>query len=182
MKLIFALGNPEPKYNGTRHNIGFFVADQIAKQINATWQPKTKFKALIAEGESFIIAKPTTYYNLVGESARAIADFYKIAPEDILVIHDDISLPFGTVRTRVGGSGAGNNGIKSIIQHIGHNTARIRIGTWNELADHIDSADFVLSKFTRAEQIAIIASVPTVNDIVAQFLNGDFQATTHKQA
>ena len=107
MKLLFALGNPEPRSDNTRHNVGFFVADEFARRTGVTFGEKTKFKALIAEttigGEKVIIAKPTTFYNLVGESYRALADFYKIAPEDTLVIADDLALPFGTMRLREGG-------------------------------------------------------------------------------
>ena len=180
MKLIFALGNPESKYDGTRHNVGFFVADQIALEQELKWQVKTKFKANVAEGDDYIVAKPTTYYNLVGESARAIADFYKISPEDILIIHDDMALPVGTLRTRVGGSPAGNNGIKSLTQHLGDNTARLRIGTWNELADQMDAAAFVLSKLNAKDSEAIIASLPQISQIVQSFLADNFELTTHR--
>ena len=180
MKLIFALGNPESKYDGTRHNVGFFVADQIALEQKLKWQAKTKFKANIAEGDDYIVAKPTTYYNLVGESARAIADFYKIAPEDISVIHDDIALPVGTVRSRLGGSSAGNNGVKSLNQHLGDNTARLRIGTWNELADQMDAAAFVLSKLNAKDSEAITASLPQIFQIVQSFLADNFELTTHR--
>lgn len=180
MKLIFALGNPETRYDNTRHNVGFFVADQITQGQGLKWQVKTKFKAHIAEGDGYIIAKPTTYYNLVGESARAIADFYKISPEDILIIHDDMALPVGTLRTRVGGSPAGNNGIKSLTQHLGDNTARLRIGTWNELADQMDAAAFVLSKLNAKDSEAIIASLPQISQIVQSFLADNFELTTHR--
>ncbi len=180
MKLIFALGNPESKYDGTRHNVGFFVADQIALEQELKWQVKTKFKANVAEGDDYIVAKPTTYYNLVGESARAIADFYKIAPEDILIIHDDMALPVGTVRTRVGGSPAGNNGIKSLIQHLGDTTARLRIGTWNEFADQMDAAVFVLSKLNTKDSETIKASLPKILQIVKSFLADNFELTTHR--
>lgn len=180
MKLIFALGNPESKYDGTRHNVGFFVADQIALEQKLKWQAKTKFKANIAEGDNYIVAKPTTYYNLVGESARAITDFYKVAPEDILVIHDDMALPVGTVRSRLGGSSAGNNGIKSLNQHLGDNTARLRIGTWNELADRMDAADFVLSKIGAKDSETIKASLPAILSIIYNFIGGNFEPTTHR--
>jgi PTH1 family peptidyl-tRNA hydrolase len=180
MKLIFALGNPEAKYDGTRHNIGFFIVDELADMQGLNWQLKTKFKANVAEGDGFILAKPTTYYNLVGESARAIADFYKIAPEDILVIHDDIALPVGTVRSRLGGSSAGNNGIKSLNQHLGDSTARLRIGTWNELADRMDAADFVLSKIGAKDSETIKASLPAILSIIDNFIGGNFEPTTHR--
>jgi PTH1 family peptidyl-tRNA hydrolase len=157
MKLIVGLGNPEPKYNLTRHNVGFLLLDHVADQLGASWQDKSKFKGQIAEtvigGEKAILLKPTTYYNLTGEAAKAVADFYKLAPEqDVLVLHDELALPFGTLRTRLSGSDAGNNGIKSLIAHIGPNFARIRVGIANEFAARQDAADFVLGRFTQTEQ------------------------------
>jgi peptidyl-tRNA hydrolase, PTH1 family len=129
MKLIIGLGNPEERYKNTRHNVGFRVLTAYADASDKQFQLKDKFKAqmidLTVNGERVILAKPTTYYNNVGESVRLLADFYKIAPSEILVVHDELALPFGTIRTRVGGSDAGNNGIKSIVQHIGSDTARI---------------------------------------------------------
>ena len=100
MKLIFALGNAELRYDGTRHNVGFAVIDRFARQEGISWNEKTKLKAAVAEiasgSEKIILAKPTTYYNLVGESYHAITDFYDITPEDVLIVHDDLALPFGT--------------------------------------------------------------------------------------
>lgn len=180
MKLLVALGNPESKYDNTRHNIGFFVADTFATAHGLTWQNKSKFKATVAEGEGFVIAKPATYYNLVGESARAICDFYKISPHDVLIIHDDLALPLGTIRTRHGGSPAGNNGIKSITQHLGDSTARLRIGTYTEHRDSIDDATFVLAKFTASEQSIIENQLPQITRVIADFLHDKFQPTTHK--
>lgn len=178
MKVVIALGNPEPKYDNTRHNVGFFVADAFAKDQGLEWHNKPKFKAHVAESKGFVLAKPTTYYNLVGESARAICDFYKISPADVLILHDDLALPLGTLRTRHGGSAAGNNGIKSMIQHLGDDTARLRIGTYAETP--MDQIDFVLSKFTAEEQHAIEQLLPKIFTVIIDFLNGDFAPTTHK--
>lgn len=157
MKLIVGLGNPEPKYNNTRHNIGFAVLDQIADKAGVTWLDKSKFKASVAEtqiaGEKVLLIKPNTYYNLSGEAVRAAIDFYKLsAAADVLVIHDELDLPFGTLRTRLSGSDAGNNGIKSIISHIGPSFARIRIGIASDRAEHQDASDYVLSRFSKEEQ------------------------------
>lgn len=175
MKLIFGLGNPESHYDGTRHNVGFFVLNELVQQQGAAFKHSVKFKADIAEytvGETrVLLAKPTTYYNLVGESARAIVDFYKLNPQDVLIIHDELALPFGTLRTRQGGSDAGNNGIKSLNQHLGPDTQRLRIGIWNELRDKMDDADFVLAKFssTERQQLAAISEVVTqqIDDFIA---------------
>lgn len=184
MKLIVGLGNPEERFKHTRHNVGFRVLSEYGAEKGAEFLGKDKFRAYIAElnigGEKVILAKPTTYYNLVGESVRLISDFYKIAPEDILVIHDELALPFGTIRTRLGGSDAGNNGIKSVNQHIGDKTARIRIGVYNELRDRIDDADFVLSNFTKEEDEALENGLyKKAIEIIDRFIIGDFEHTTH---
>jgi PTH1 family peptidyl-tRNA hydrolase len=159
MKLIVGLGNPEPKYDLTRHNVGFLLLDHVAEQLGATWQPKPKFKGMVAEttigNEKAILLKPSTYYNLSGEAARAVIDFYKLMPTDVLAVHDELALPFGTLRTRLNGSDAGNNGIKSLIAHIGPDFARIRVGIANELTARQDAVDFVIGKFTAAEQDAM---------------------------
>lgn len=184
MKLIIGLGNPEERFKHTRHNVGFRTLTKYAEAKGTQFQLKDKFRACIAElnvdGEKVLLAKPTTYYNLVGESARLIADFYKIAPEDVLVIHDELALPFGTIRTRLGGSDAGNNGVKSMNQHLGPGTARIRIGVYNDLRDRIDDADFVLSNFTKAEDEALESGLYTkIAEIIDSFIAGDFEHTTH---
>lgn len=174
MKLIFAQGNPESKYNGTRHNVGFFVIDALADAHNAQWQPKSKFKADCAEvtidSEKVLLVKPTTYYNVTGESARALKDFYKIENNDILVIHDELALPFGTLRTRGDGSDAGNNGIKSLNAHIGTDYARLRIGVYNDKRSQTGDVDFVLGKFTNEEQAALPDITNAAHAIINSFI------------
>lgn len=132
MKLIIGLGNPGDKYKSTKHNVGFIVADQLAKSLGLTFN-QTKFKALYAEGrigtEKVVIVKPQTFMNLSGESVQPWVDFYKLEPEDILVIYDDMDLPVGNIRLRLKGGSGGHNGIKSIIQHLGGQIFnRIRVG------------------------------------------------------
>lgn len=184
MKLIFCLGNPEQQYDGTRHNVGFLVANELAEEWGIEFKPSAKFKALIAEhtatDQKVLVVKPTTYYNLVGESARAVMDFYKINPADIIIVHDDLALPLGTIRTRVGGSDAGNNGLKSLEQHVGSNTARIRIGTWHEHHQAQDKVSTVLGKFTKDEQAVLTNSLPIIRRLVASFIHGTFEQTTHR--
>jgi len=183
VKLIIGLGNPETRYDRTRHNVGFSVLDAFAVEKGVEFQNKDKFRAHIAEltvdSEKIILAKPTTYYNDTGEAGRLIADFYKIAPADILIIHDELALPFGTIRTRLGGSDAGNNGVKSLNQHLGPDTARIRIGVYNDLRDRIDDADFVLSNFTSSESEQLSEITRKTIDITDSFIAGGFEHTTH---
>jgi PTH1 family peptidyl-tRNA hydrolase len=178
MKIIFAQGNPESRFDGTRHNVGFFLIDQFAHTLDARWTNKSKFHAHITEltvnGEKIVLVKPTTFYNDTGDCARILIDFYKIDPaRDLLVIHDDLALPFGTIRTRKQGSDAGNNGIKSINMAVGEHYARIRFGIWNELRDRMSDVDFVLGHFSKDEHAKLKDISLTINELVHQFLNGD---------
>ncbi len=156
MKVILALGNPGDKYAYTRHNAGFLVIDQLAAGQSAQFSNKPKFFADIAElnmsGKKILLVKPTTYYNEVGISARAILDFYKLTLDDLLIIHDDTALDFGKIRVRKGGRDAGSNGLKSLHAHIGSDFWHIRIGTDNLLRRQIGDVDFVLSKFNADER------------------------------
>lgn len=183
MKLIVGLGNPEKKYEKTRHNVGFAVLDAYAEREKTDWQEKVKFKALVAElptAEKTLLVKPTTYYNLVGESVRALADFYKIAPENILIIHDDHALPFGSLRTREQGSDAGNNGIKSINTHVGSSTKRLRVGTNSEHRGNKSDSDFVLSAFSAKEKKELPRLQEKIAEIIDDFIDNKFFVTTHK--
>lgn len=183
MKLIVGLGNPGKQYEQTRHNIGFVLLDELARAWQAEFKNKPKFNALIAEteieNEKIFLIKPTTFYNLVGETARAIRDFYKIQNEDVLAIHDDMALPFGTVRTRFGGRDAGNNGVKSLNQHLGFDYGRMRVGIWNELRENISSHDFVLGKFSESDQKIIDEKLaPVAKEIMRTHAAGALEAHT----
>ncbi len=184
MKLVLALGNDDPRYAHTRHNVGFFLLDHYAAQHKLSWQEKPKFKAHLAttmiHNEKVILAKPTTYYNLVGESLQALAHFYAIEASDIVVLHDDLALPLGTIRTRIGGSGGGSNGIKSINAHGGEATNRIRIGIATPLRTQMaDDAAFVLGTLTTHETATLTDTYPKVKSVLDSFMAGDFEATTH---
>ena len=183
MKVIVGLGNPGKEYENTRHNAGALFVAGYAHRNNAVLQQKSKYNALVAEasisGEKVLLILPTGYYNNSGETVRSITSFYKVAPEDVLVVHDELALPFGTVRTRYGGSDAGNNGVKSISSHLGESTARIRIGVYNDLRDKINDADFVLSRFTRAEQDHLASFAPTIYACIDDFVSGKFPHRTH---
>lgn len=171
MKLIVFLGNPGLKYRKTRHNIGFMVGGFLAKQWQAKWKLEKKFSSEIARQENTILAKPQLFYNLTGESVVSIMNFYKIAKSDILVVCDDFNIDFGTLRYRSHGSDGGNNGLKSIISHIGEDFARLRIGTGNEKRKVMNDADFVLSKFNRDEQSQLPEIITkTIEKINEEFL------------
>lgn len=187
MKIIFGLGNPGSDYEGTRHNTGFMAVNAFAKEQGAQFTEKTKFQAYIAElnfeGEKVLLVKPTTFYNEVGISARALVDFYKLTqPDDLLVIHDDLALPFGTIRVRRKGSDAGNNGIKSLNAHIGHEYFRLRIGIAPEKRQQSDT-EFVLGKFY-SEEVEHFKEVviPRVREITNQFIQHRLEDTSYSQA
>ena len=159
MKLILGLGNPEKKYEHTRHNAGFLL---IEKLITAYGLPQPKFdkksNALVCKGEinkkRVALAMPQTYMNNSGFTARILLDFYKIKPENLIIIHDDKDILLGETRVQTNRGAAGHNGIKSIIEHLGtQNFTRIRVGVAPTTQENIkDTAGFVLGKFTATEK------------------------------
>lgn len=184
MKIIFAQGNPGIDFHNTRHNVGFALLDAYANVKKVDFTEKTKFHAYIAEfteaGEKVLLVKPTTYYNDTGVSARALVDFYKVETTNVLVLHDDLMLPLGTIRTREKGSDAGNNGIKSLNAHLDQNYKRIRVGIWTELAEHMDATAFVLGKFTQDERKAIAELQAIITRCIDDFICGRFESTSYK--
>lgn len=186
MKIIFAQGNPEPQYENTRHNVGCAVLNEIAEINGLKWSSKIKERMKITEyiysGEKIILVKPTSYYNDTGAVVRRLVDFYKIDPlNDLLVIHDDIALPFGSIRVRREGSDGGNNGVKSINSTIGANYTRIRIGTDNDMRPVMGDADFVLAKFAPDEQLTLKDKIlPQIKELFSDFLSNKLEITSHK--
>ncbi|MHC0039263.1 aminoacyl-tRNA hydrolase [Pseudoneobacillus sp. C159] len=155
MKLIVGLGNPGKQYERTRHNVGFDVIDVLAKELNIELD-QLKFKGLfgmgMVGGEKVLLLKPLTYMNLSGESILAVADFYNIPDEQLVVIYDDLDLPVGKLRLRQKGSAGGHNGIKSTIAHLGtQEFNRIRIGI-DRPKGGMSVSNYVLSRFTDEEQ------------------------------
>lgn len=161
MYAIIGLGNPDKKYEKTRHNVGFDVIDELAEQMGVEVKTK-RHKALCGIGtigsEKVVLVKPQTYMNLSGESVRAVMDFYKLNPEtDIIVISDDISLPTGKIRVRAKGSAGGHNGLKSIIAHTGTDKfKRIKVGVG---ANEGDLIKHVLGKFPKEERMVVEDSI-----------------------
>lgn len=172
MKLIIGLGNPGKEYENTRHNIGFMVIDNYLK--NVTWQKK--YNALytpeIINNEKVIFIKPVTYMNLSGNSVIEFVNFYKVEPKDILVIHDDLDLPFGKIRIKVNSSAGGHNGIKSIINRLGtNNFARLKIGISHNTNG--DTKDFVLGKFSKEQQEELEKLYPITKKVIGAFIKYD---------
>ena len=158
MYIIAGLGNPTREYEKTRHNVGFEVIDVLADMLGTTVEEK-KFKGCygrgIIGGEKVLLLKPQTFMNLSGESIRAASDFYKVDPEHIIIIYDDISLDVGQLRIRKKGSAGGHNGIKNIIAHLGtQEFPRIKVGVGDK-PKKMDLADYVLSRFSKEDRAAM---------------------------
>ena len=170
MKLIIGLGNLGAKYTFTRHNVGFMLVDKIAMDNSVTFKENFKLKSLIAKftaDEEIMLVKPTTYMNLSGEAMRAVIDYYKISPEDMIIVYDDLSLNLGKIRFRANGSDGGHNGIKSIIQHLGSKKfARLKIGIGPQ--PPIPSEAFVLQNFDK-DSLEELKSVLKVSEEAIDF-------------
>jgi len=179
MHIIIGLGNPTREYEGTRHNIGFDVITRIAEDYHILLDFK-KHKAICGkgyiEGEKVILAKPQTYMNLSGESVRELMDFYKVMPNEIIVIYDDISLDVGQIRLRKQGSAGGHNGIKSILNHIGtQEFPRIKVGVGDKPKGW-DLADYVLSPFSKQDQPIIQDTITKSSEAVKSIIKDGMEA------
>ncbi|MDD9949983.1 MAG: aminoacyl-tRNA hydrolase [Zetaproteobacteria bacterium] len=158
MKLVVGLGNPGPKYQLTRHNAGFLFVDLLAEAERESWSSKAKLQAKVTKirlyGSDVLLCKPETYMNLSGAAVQAVMRFYKIALEDLLVVHDDIDLEFGRVRSRAGGGHGGHNGVRDIISCIGApKFARLKLGVGRPCGDQarVPVTDWVLMPFKEHE-------------------------------
>ena len=175
--LIVGLGNPGKKYEFTRHNAGFLFVDILSEKFAFTVK-KLKFHALIGEarinGKRCLVMKPQTMMNCSGEAVKEACSFYKIPPENIIVVFDDISLDVGKLRIRRNGYAGGHNGIKSIINHLGSdNFPRIKVGVGAKPHPDYDLADWVLSEFTRTEGKQLRVAVDNACEAVALMVSGE---------
>jgi PTH1 family peptidyl-tRNA hydrolase len=176
--LLVGLGNVGRQYEGTRHNIGFACIDAFlaAHEELGGWIEKKSLHCYLAKGHigdtQVVLIKPTTFMNESGQAVAAVSHFYKIPPENVVVIHDELDVPFGQIRLRVGGSSAGHNGIKSVSQSIDEMYGRIRIGIGPKKPAAIDSADFVLQAFNPKEQDNLANLTQEVKVIIEEFIYG----------
>lgn len=175
--LVVGLGNPGSEYAGTRHNIGFAALDRFVSDHDfSAWTDKKDLKCHLASaqlGETKVFAiKPTTFMNLSGEAVAAVLHFYKISPENVVVVHDELDIPFGQIRTRTGGGAAGHNGIKSVTQYIGEQYGRVRIGIGPKVHEQQDSADFVLTRFSSEQETQIKNLTREVSAVLSEYAYG----------
>ena len=184
MLVIVGLGNPDDKYQGTRHNVGFDVIDLLAEKYNIAVDTK-KHRAYIGKGiiggQKVILAKPQTYMNLSGESVRSLVEYYKVDPEtELLIIFDDISLDVGQLRIRKKGSAGGHNGIKNIMANLGTSVfQRIKVGV-GEKPKGYDLADYVLGRFSKEDRELIKEGFECAAEEVAMITVGEIDQAMNK--
>lgn len=183
MFLIVGLGNPGAEYAGTRHNVGFMVADGLYEKYN--FGPfKSKFDGLIAEGsiagEKILLLKPQTYMNLSGNSVVKAANFYKILPSNIIVMHDDMDLPCGKIKAKNGGGAGGHNGLKSIDAAITPNYNRIRLGVGHPAGSGEVVVNHVLSRFSKADTALVADNIDLIVDSIDILIKEGIAAYSNK--
>ena len=183
MKLIVGLGNPGDKYKSTRHNFGFLVIEHLSTRLDIPLS-RFKYQAQFGQGEldeeKVVLAKPLTYMNRSGQAVKEMLTGLRLAPEDLLVIHDDLDIPLGTLRIRPQGGAGGHNGLSSIISCLGTNQfARIRLGIGRPPSD-MESAGYVLSPFARDEWETARQMVTKATEAVVCFIRQDIQAAMNK--
>lgn len=181
--LIVGLGNPGREYRDTRHNIGFMLIDKLCKEAGISLS-RVQSKALVGtgglEGQKLVLAKPQTFMNLSGQSVGGLARFYKAPLEHLVVAHDDLDLPLGTIRMRPGGGSAGQKGMSSIIQQLGtQNFARLRLGIGRP-PGQMDPAAYVLQRFSSAEQEMLNLVLDRAVDAVRVFLREGIDAAMNR--
>ena len=182
--LLVCLGNPGKDYENTRHNIGFMAADELEKRENTRFN-KLRYRALTGEvtiaGQRVLVLKPQTYMNLSGESVKLAGGFYKVPPEQVLVISDDVSLPLGKLRIRAGGSAGGHNGLKNIIQHLGTDQfPRIKVGVGAPQHPEHEMVNWVIGNFSPAEKKVVGEAVGKALDAVECLIGKGVQEAQNK--
>lgn len=178
IQAIIGLGNPGPKYEATRHNVGFWFVDALAYKARATLREERKLQGLIAQaewgGQRVHLFKPTTFMNHSGRAVQALAAYFKLPPEALLVVHDDLDLPPGTARLKYGGGHGGHNGLRDIIRHLGPDFARLRLGIGHP--GHRDRVlGHVLSAFTPVEEESVLDAVDRALALVPLMLAEGWQ-------
>jgi len=173
LRVIVGLGNPGPEHLTTRHNAGFWFVDLLARRHGGEFRDYRKYSGetarITVSEQDLILLKPTTYMNRSGLSIRQLSDFFKIAPDDILVAHDELDLPVGSVRLKHGGGHGGHNGLRDTITHIGDAFWRLRLGVGHP-GNKAEVIDYVLSRAPRAEEDLILEAVNTAADTLPLLL------------
>lgn len=178
IKLIVGLGNPGQQYEKTRHNVGFFFLDRLLDSCGGAWVNEGRFQGLLAScrfaAHKVVLLKPQTYMNKSGESVGKVARYYKVKPEEILVIHDELDFDEGVVRIKQGGGHAGHNGLRDIISHLGSKDfLRLRVGIGRPSSSAVPVANYVLSRPSRAGLLRIEAAYADFEQVIEVVVAGD---------
>jgi len=184
IKLIVGLGNPGKEYEATRHNAGFWWVDELVRSHNASFKADSKFHGLVAKanlhGHEVHLLKPQTFMNVSGRSVGAVVQFYKIEPAQILVVHDELDLPPGSAKLKMGGGHGGHNGLKDIIAHLGTKEFwRLRVGIGHP-GERSEVSNFVLNAPRKEEQGLIDEALHRAQDVAAQIIEGKLEAAMLK--
>ncbi|GAB4125489.1 MAG: aminoacyl-tRNA hydrolase [Sideroxydans sp.] len=184
IKLIVGLGNPGKEYEATRHNAGFWWVDELARMQNANFRAEGKFHGLVAKtnlhGHEVHLLKPQTFMNASGRAVAALAQFYRIVPAQILVVHDELDLPPGSAKLKLGGGHGGHNGLKDIIAHLGTKDFwRLRIGIGHP-GDRAEVVNYVLNHARKQEQDAINAALQRAQEVAPLIIEGKLEAAMLK--
>ncbi|HWO61114.1 MAG TPA: aminoacyl-tRNA hydrolase [Umezawaea sp.] len=183
LALVVGLGNPGPKYEGNRHNVGFLVLDELAARVRGKFKAH-KGGAEIVEGRlagrRVVLAKPRSFMNLSGGPVAGAANFFKVAPVDVIVVHDELDLPYGTIRMKLGGGDNGHNGLRSITKSLGtKDYLRVRFGV-DRPPGRMDPADYVLRDFSAAERKELAFELDRTADAVEALLTDGLEAAQNK--
>jgi len=184
IKLIVGLGNPGREYEATRHNAGFWWVDELARAHNGSFRADGKFHGLVARatlhGHEVHLLKPQTFMNVSGRAVGAVAQFYKIAPAQILVVHDELDLPPGSAKLKLGGGHGGHNGLKDIIAHLGTKEFwRLRVGIGHP-GDRAEVVNYVLNAPRKEEQVLIEEAMQRAQDVAPLIIEGKLEAAMLK--
>lgn len=198
MKLIVGLGNPGDKYAGTRHNLGFMVVDELVKKWDVgggkwdfevrNWKLEDKFKSEIIHAPELILAKPQSYMNNSGMTVSLISNYYKVDSQDVIIIHDELDLPLGKIKVRIGGAAAGHHGVESIISSLGTDQfIRIRLGIGNlktqsseRKGAHVDAEKFVLEPFMHSEKSQVKHMIKQAIKALESLLENGLEKTNNQ--
>lgn len=184
IRLLAGLGNPGPDYEETRHNVGFWLADEVARRHGGTFRREAKFHGQVCRvtvgGRDLWLLKPLTYMNRSGESVGALCHYLKVAPDELLVAHDELDLPVGTARVKVGGGHAGHNGLRDIVSVLGSaDFLRIRIGIAHP-GDRTRVVNYVLGRPSKDDAAAIRAILDETVECLPLLLDGNVQAAQNR--
>ncbi|HUR58086.1 MAG TPA: aminoacyl-tRNA hydrolase [Opitutaceae bacterium] len=176
LSLVAGLGNPGREYEHTRHNLGWVVLDALARKHGLAWKQAPQFEAEIARwdvggGRTRWLLKPLTFMNESGKSVGALARFYKIDPAEIAAVYDDLTIDLGLIKVTTTGSAGGHNGVASLLEHLGSGFVRYRLGVGPKEPAQMDMADFVLGKFTPAQQLLVNQKLATTVEGLELLLN-----------